>query len=1060
MSSRGQIIGGIVGGIVGFFTVGVVQGAAIGMSIGGYIDPPPGPDIVGPTLDDKSFQSTAYGVPLPTLYGTIATTGNIIYLENNEYKAVAKKEQTGGKGGGPEGSYTTTTYYATFAIAIAEAMPGSVVRRIWAGGKLIFSVGSSNADTVLQSTVNAEGWHYYDGSQGAPDSRMESVLGIGRAPSFEGTAYIMFYDFDLTDYGNGLAGCPIKIELAPSVVPAAENVLLLHIGPAAPGVGLPSSYPTYTWCMTTELIQSHYQKEISGTTYLMTVNSNNASEIENKYLVGEEQPTDNYNYGETDDPAARFWDGPVENLQTEEGAPVWPTRFMQRNGVTAAFVKDSHRVYIKKRFSDWHSIELINVRAIAIDDRHLVAVAASSFDFEAVPTEFKVYDFDLNLVREFTINFDHLTIRSAGDSEWSFVRPRLSLDGDFAYFCGTIDATDIRIAKVNIVTGQYIHTYDISFATSSSGGNGARAPSYAVFGNLLLITRHNYSHQFWLTHYRFLLDPVVPVAVPLPDVVGHLISATGIPAENYNLEQLNDDLVDGYRVTGPGSARGANGPLQVAYLFDFVEHGYTLTAVKRGATASETIYHANLDARSASENNGVMLRKEYETASQLPSRYSITHLDYNREYDSNTQYADYPSRAVNERNEQMPIVLSAAAAAQLADVLINLAWVERYTYAFTLPQIYLGLRPGDMRLLEVSPGVFETVRITAVTYTADQRLEVMAKLAEPAVYQSSAVGAPSLPPPQTIALITKTTALLLDIPMILDSTDMPGYVLAMYGKNSWPGAVWLRSIDYGQTYNPVQAVGGASTIARCETILGADDGYVIDRESTLTVTELSGELTAITEAQMMTGQHWCAYGQDGRWEIMRFADCVLDVEGTKTLSTIIRGLRGTEWATGSHQVGDYLVLLDDPDNVFVATDLTAFGSLRYFKAVTIGQDAQKVEAYAHVYDGVNLRPLSPVLLAGEMVAGDWQISWTPRTRYASTYWVTGVQPQNEVPMGWELDIMDGDEIKRTLATSAPAAEYTEAQQIEDFGSAQTSITVNVYQKSERVGYGYPLEVTL
>jgi len=222
MSSAGQVAGGIVGGVAGFFLGGGPAGAAIGFGIGagigGYIDPPKMPNIGGPTLNDKSFQSSAYGVSIPRLYGTIATMGNIIYLENNEYKAVTKKESQGGKGGGGGATVTTTTYLATFAVALGVARAGSSVRRIWAGGKLIYSAGIVDLETILQSYLNTGSgsarFKFYDGSQTEPDGRMESALGIGNAPSYEGTCYIIFYDFDLTDYGNGLAGCPIKVEIS------------------------------------------------------------------------------------------------------------------------------------------------------------------------------------------------------------------------------------------------------------------------------------------------------------------------------------------------------------------------------------------------------------------------------------------------------------------------------------------------------------------------------------------------------------------------------------------------------------------------------------------------------------------------------------------------------------------------------------------------------------------------------------------------------------------------------------------------------------------------------
>ena len=39
--SVGQVVGGVIGGVIGFFAGGnVMLGASIGMSNGGYIDPP------------------------------------------------------------------------------------------------------------------------------------------------------------------------------------------------------------------------------------------------------------------------------------------------------------------------------------------------------------------------------------------------------------------------------------------------------------------------------------------------------------------------------------------------------------------------------------------------------------------------------------------------------------------------------------------------------------------------------------------------------------------------------------------------------------------------------------------------------------------------------------------------------------------------------------------------------------------------------------------------------------------------------------------------------------
>ena len=59
----------------------------------------------------------------------------------------------------------------------------------------------------------------------------------------------------------------------------------------------------------------------------------------------------------------------------------------------------------------------------------------------------------------------------------------------------------------------------------------------------------------------------------------------------------------------------------------------------------------------------------------------------------------------------------------------------------------------------------------------------------------------------------------------------------------------------------------------------------------------------------------------------------------------------------------------------------------------------------------------------------------------------------ETSESYSIDIMSGATVKRTLTSSTPAVTYTAAQQTADFGAAQTTLTVNIYQVSGAVGRG-------
>jgi hypothetical protein len=110
---------------------------------------------------------------------------------------------------------------------------------------------------------------------------------------------------------------------------------------------------------------------------------------------------------------------------------------------------------------------------------------------------------------------------------------------------------------------------------------------------------------------------------------------------------------------------------------------------------------------------------------------------------------------------------------------------------------------------------------------------------------------------------------------------------------------------------------------------------------------------------------------------------------------------------------------------------------------------------------VGLMPWSPAQLAGTRNgAGDLSIAWARRTRFGGA-WADGADvPLNEESERYEVDILDGADVVRTLMSTSPAASYTAAQQTADFGSAQPSIAVKVYQISATVGRGRPAAATL
>ena len=88
------------------------------------------------------------------------------------------------------------------------------------------------------------------------------------------------------------------------------------------------------------------------------------------------------------------------------------------------------------------------------------------------------------------------------------------------------------------------------------------------------------------------------------------------------------------------------------------------------------------------------------------------------------------------------------------------------------------------------------------------------------------------------------------------------------------------------------------------------------------------------------------------------------------------------------------------------------------------------------------------------------ISWVRRSRVDGD-WRDGVGiPLGEESESYQVDILDGSDVVRTIEVTSPTASYSATDQTTDFGSAQSSIDVKIYQMSAVVGRGYAAQATL
>src|SRR5690606_24619379 len=153
----------------------------------------------------------------------------------------------------------------------------------------------------------------------------------------------------------------------------------------------------------------------------------------------------------------------------------------------------------------------------------------------------------------------------------------------------------------------------------------------------------------------------------------------------------------------------------------------------------------------------------------------------------------------------------------------------------------------------------------------------------------------------------------------------------------------------------------------------------------------------------------------------------LEVDGTYTLSTLLRGRRGTDTMAFNHTGGEIFLLLDPDDGDRFLLGLGEIDATRYYKAISSGDFLEDGEVVVNVSEGRALMPYAPVHVAAADAGGnDIDLTWVRRTRTGGDWRDgTGTIPLAEDDEEYEIDILDGPDgsIVRTV-TGLTTPEYT------------------------------------
>jgi len=206
----GAIFGGVVGGPTGA-QIGFLAGSLLGAALFPESSK-------GPRLDDLKVMTSGYGLNRPLIFGTLRTSGNVIWSEDIEEKTDSRRTGLFGP------KVKEYKYFLTFAVSICEG-PMDDVLRIWANGDLIYDKRGGERAIKLKGLA----FKFYPGTEDQEidptiDSEVTARLGAGYTPAYRGTCYILFDRFPLAEYSNQVPN--IEVEVAQTTDEAAPGTLV------------------------------------------------------------------------------------------------------------------------------------------------------------------------------------------------------------------------------------------------------------------------------------------------------------------------------------------------------------------------------------------------------------------------------------------------------------------------------------------------------------------------------------------------------------------------------------------------------------------------------------------------------------------------------------------------------------------------------------------------------------------------------------------------------------------------------------------------------------------
>ncbi|WOI54002.1 glycoside hydrolase/phage tail family protein [Parvularcula sp. LCG005] len=529
--------------------------------------------------------------------------------------------------------------------------------------------------------------------------------------------------------------------------------------------------------------------------------------------------------------------------------------------------------------------------------------------------------------------------------------------------------------------------------------------------------------------------------VPLGELITHLAREAGVPAVDATACQ---SLVLGYQLAGPMAARDAIEPLIDVYQLDAVERAGVLIVRPRTGYPD---HHITTDG--FVDDGGPIVTRTRAQEADLPARLSFAYTDGLSDYRGGVaEVTESVARNSRAMFVDTALVLESGEAEGRAAALLAEARAMRNTVSFGLGPDQFRVEAADV-LSVTGDELSGTFRVTELTDGLWRQIEGVQT--DPGLYQPRFTGlsgtiaaAPRVAGPPVVAF--------LDIPVLPEGEERGVLHVAAYAS-PWPGAVAIHDGDDGLGER-LGLVSAPSVMGRLEAALPPGPTSRWDHGTEIALRLFDGGLAALDNLAVLRGAGRIAVeGTDGDWEILGYRDATLREDGVWQLSSLLRGLRGTEAeaATGA-PAGSRLVVLSDAQTVqSLPPDL--FGTEVRWQAGPVGTapGAFPYRTFDISLTGASARPFAPAHLRATTSDDGVALRWIRRTRIGGDNWQIEEVPLGETAEQYRVRAYDiAGILVEEQVVAVPEALLT----------ADTIHSVSVAQGSSLYGYGRETRIFL